>query len=107
MKKIVIIVSLLIFIISCKAQRELYIVIDTQDTVNMKYRSFHYNKYVNNFGAEYILFKNDPTEDYGGEISLKYRPYRDSILKRWKNTKRLRTETISTLAWEKLKKERE
>ncbi len=104
MKKLVIIILSILSLYACKVPKELYLIIDTRDTVNIKYKSFHYNKYVNNFGAEYFLFKDDPGKWYGGGVLLKYRPYKDSILKRWKNTKKLRTKNISISEWKKIKK---
>ncbi len=107
MKNIVTVVSLLIFVISCKAQQELYIVIDTRDTVNIKYEPYIYydNEYIDNFTAKYLIYKDDPAEDFGGAILLDYYPYTNSVLEKWK-IRKLRTKNISIKDWKKLQRKR-
>ncbi len=106
MKKIVIITTFLTFMISCKAQQELYILLDTRDTVHMKYSINPNNneKFIGKYTAKYFIYKDDPGKWYGGGVLLKYWPYKDSILRKWKNTKKLRTKNISISEWKKLKK---
>ncbi len=106
MKKIVIITLSILSLYACKAQEELYIIIDSRDTVNMKYSIDPNNneKFIGKYTTEYFIYKDDPGRWYGGGVVLKYWPYKDSVLKKWKNIKRLRAKNISVSEWKKLKK---
>ncbi len=109
MKKIVIIILSILFLYACKVQQELYLIIDTRDTVNIKYAPYYHDNnddYINNFTAKYFIYKDDPGKWYGGAILLDYYPYTDSVLKKWKNINKLRTKNISKHAWRKLKRQK-
>ncbi len=108
MKKLVIIILSILFLYACKVQQELYLIIDTRDTVNIKYAPYYHDNnddYVNNFTAQYFIYKDDPGKWYGGAILLEYYPYVDSLIRK-KKLKRLRTEKISIANWRKLQKKK-
>lgn len=107
MKKLLVIIGFLFVSYSCRSQ-ELYIVIDTRDTVNMWcwVDSLPYSDYKKGeYKVEYFIKRKEIGIQYhGGGVLLNYEPYSDEKLQKWKNIKKLRTKKISVSQWKKLKR---